>query len=108
VTCAGSGPEALELLDRAEPIDLVISDVVMPKMSGREFVNRLLKVRPETKLLFVSGYADDVVLKTGIPRLGTPFLQKPYSLRELAAKIHQILTADVPETADDHTLANGD
>lgn len=95
VSCAGSGPAALQLLESTEHIDLVISDVVMPKMNGREFANRLLEVRPGVKLLFVSGYADDVVLKTGISRSGTPFLQKPYTLRQLAAKINEALAANV-------------
>jgi two-component system cell cycle sensor histidine kinase/response regulator CckA len=108
VTCAGSGPEALQLLNTTGHIDLVISDVVMPKMNGPEFANRLLKTRPAIKLLFVSGYADDAVPRTGISSLGAPFLQKPYTLRQLSAKIHDVLTADVPETADDRTLANGD
>jgi CheY-like chemotaxis protein len=108
VTCAGSGPEALQLLNTTGHIDLVISDVVMPKMNGPEFANRLLKTRPAIKLLFVSGYADDAVPRTGISSLGAPFLQKPYTLRQLSAKIHDVLTTDVPETADDRTLANGD
>ncbi|HEY6251605.1 MAG TPA: ATP-binding protein, partial [Candidatus Angelobacter sp.] len=91
VTCAANGLEALQLLDHCGLIDLVISDVVMPKMNGREFANHLLKVRPNTKLLFVSGHADDVVLQTGISRSGAPFLQKPYTLKQLSAKIHEIL-----------------
>jgi two-component system, cell cycle sensor histidine kinase and response regulator CckA len=101
-------PEALQLIPQLEPVDLVISDVVMPKMSGREFADRLLEIRPNIKLLFVSGYADDVVLQAGISRLGTPFLQKPYTLRQLAGKIQDVLAAPVSETVDDTTLANGD
>jgi nitrogen-specific signal transduction histidine kinase/ActR/RegA family two-component response regulator len=108
VTCASSGLEALQMIGQIEHIDLVISDVVMPKMSGREFADRLLRIRPNTKLLFVSGYADDIVLQTGISRLGTPFLQKPYTLRQLSGKIQEILTAEIAETANDTTLANGD
>lgn len=108
VTCASSGLEALQMIEQIDHIDLVISDVVMPKMSGREFADRLLRIRPNTKLLFVSGYADDIVLQTGISRLGTPFLQKPYTLRQLSGKIQEILTAEVTETVDDTTLANGD
>jgi PAS domain S-box-containing protein len=108
VTCAGSGPEALQMIGKIGHVDLVISDVVMPKMSGREFADRLLTILPNTRLLFVSGYADDVVLQAGISRLGTPFLQKPYTLRQLSAKIQEVLTAEVHETADDRTLANGD
>jgi PAS domain S-box-containing protein len=91
VLCAGSGPEALSIVKKAGNIDLVITDVVMPRMSGREFVDRLLELRPETKLLFVSGYADDVVLQSGISMNGTPFLQKPYSLHQLGRKVNELL-----------------
>ena len=92
VICAGSGPEGLDLADKAESIDLVISDVVMPKMNGREFADKLLELRPETKVLFVSGYADDVILRTGISVQGTPFLQKPFSLRQLGSMVNELLT----------------
>lgn len=92
VICAGSGPEGLDLADKAESIDLVISDVVMPKMNGREFADKLLELRPETKVLFVSGYADDVILRTGISVQGTPFLQKPFSLRQLGRMVNELLT----------------
>jgi PAS domain S-box-containing protein len=91
VSCAGSGPEALQLLADSSQIDLVISDVVMPKMSGREFADRLLQLRPSTKLIYVSGYADDVILQTGVPLQSMVFLQKPYSLRQLAGKVQTLL-----------------
>lgn len=108
VSCAPNGAEALQLLEHSEPIDLVITDVVMPKMNGREFANRLLKLRPDTKILFVSGHPDDVVLQTGITRSGTPFLQKPYTLRQLSAKIREILVEQEPSVVHDESLANGD
>jgi two-component system, cell cycle sensor histidine kinase and response regulator CckA len=92
VICARSGPEALQLASQLESIDLVISDVVMPKMNGREFTDRLLQIRPYTKVLFVSGYADDIVLQTGISTSGTPFLQKPYSLKQLGGKVQELLS----------------
>jgi CheY-like chemotaxis protein len=92
VTCASSGPEALDMLIAAGQIDLVITDVVMPKMSGREFANQLLQLRPKTRLLYVSGYTDDVVLRNGISKQGTFFLQKPYSLRDLAQKVQILMT----------------
>jgi CheY-like chemotaxis protein len=91
VLCAGSGPEALSIAKEAGAIDLVISDVVMPRMSGREFADQLLRVRPAAKLLFVSGYADDVVLQNGISMRGTPFLQKPYSLKQLGRTVNELL-----------------
>src|SRR5947209_5121164 len=97
VTCAGSGPEALELLADLSPLDLVISDVVMPRMNGREFADRLLEMRPSTKVLFVSGYADDVVLLAGISTLGTPYLQKPFSLKQLAYKVQELLAVEVDQ-----------
>ena len=93
VTCAGSGPEALEMARQNGAFDLVISDVIMPKMNGREFADRLLQLRPNTKLLYVSGYADDVVLDSGVAMAGLTFLQKPYSLRQLAAKVHSLFSA---------------
>ena len=92
VISAGSGPEALRMASTARQIDLAISDVVMPKMNGREFADRLLQVHPNTKVLFVSGYADDVVLQTGLSVQGIPFLQKPYSLRQLGSKVHELLS----------------
>jgi PAS domain S-box-containing protein len=91
VTCASSGPEALDLLATADQIDLVITDVVMPKMSGREFANQLLQVRPNTRLLYVSGYTDDIVLQSGISREGMFLLQKPYSLKQLARKVQTLM-----------------
>jgi PAS domain S-box-containing protein len=102
VICASSGPEALKLAREAGPIDLVISDVVMPKMNGREFADCLLRVRPNTKLLFVSGYADDVVLHTGLSMQAMPFLQKPYSLKQLGSKVNELLA--VPSAQQQKTI----
>ena len=95
VTCAGSGPEALALISTAGQIDLVITDVVMPKMSGREFADQLVKLRPNTKLLYVSGYADDVVLQNGISMHGMLYLQKPYSLKDLARKVQALMSIPI-------------
>ncbi|MGZ4876411.1 MAG: response regulator, partial [Candidatus Angelobacter sp.] len=91
VTCASCGPEALDLLVAAGQIDLVITDVVMPKMNGREFADHLLQLRPNTRLLYVSGYTDDVVLQNGISKQGMFFLQKPYSLKQLARKVQTLM-----------------
>jgi CheY-like chemotaxis protein len=92
VVCAGGGPEALEMLHTAGNIDLVVTDVVMPKMSGCEFAEQLLQVRPNTRLLYVSGYPDDVVLQSGISMHGMLYLQKPYSLKELAGKVQILMS----------------
>jgi PAS domain S-box-containing protein len=93
VKCAASGPDALSMAREPGEIDLVISDVVMPRMNGREFADQFLELRPSAKLLFVSGYADDVVLQNGISTNGTPFLQKPYSLKQLGSKVNELLRA---------------
>ncbi len=92
VLCAGSGPEALNLVATAGPLDLVITDVVMPKMSGRAFAERMLQLRPGIKLLYISGYADDVLSHNGISMQGALYLQKPYTFNELASKIQTLLT----------------
>jgi two-component system, cell cycle sensor histidine kinase and response regulator CckA len=92
VRCASTGLEALAMLNDIDEIDLVITDVVMPKMNGREFAEYLLHARPAIKILFISGYADDVLLHDGFCDAGS-FLQKPYTLRELAIKISDLLNA---------------
>jgi PAS domain S-box-containing protein len=92
VICASSGPDALKLAREAGQIDLVISDVVMPRMNGREFADHLLRFLPNTRLLFVSGYADNDVLQNGSESQQVPFLQKPFSLRELGSKVSELLS----------------
>jgi PAS domain S-box-containing protein len=91
VQCAACGTEALEVALQEGPIDLVISDVVMPKMNGREMAEKLKEFRPDVQVMFVSGYADDVVLRAGISSHGTPFLQKPFPLKHLALKVEALL-----------------
>lgn len=95
VTCASDGQEALELLAAMGQIDLVITDVVMPKMSGREFADQLLQLRPNTRLLYVSGYTDDIVLKNGISVQAMVYLQKPYSLKKLASKVQALMATPI-------------
>jgi CheY-like chemotaxis protein len=63
-------------------------------MNGREFAEALLEFRPNLKVLFVSGYADDVVLQAGISIDGVPFLQKPFSLKQLGNKVQELLAAE--------------
>jgi CheY-like chemotaxis protein len=72
-------------------LDLLITDVVMPEMSGRELAERLLKQHPETKLLFISGYTDDAIMRYGISEAEMAFLQKPFTPDELIRKVREIL-----------------
>ena len=72
-------------------IDLVISDVVMPGMGGREMAEQIVKARPETKVLFLSGYAEDAILSEGGIDNATAFLQKPFTLQNLSRKVREVL-----------------
>jgi len=72
-------------------IDLVITDVVMPGMGGRELVANLTKSRPETKVLYLSGYTEDAILSEGSIEKGTAFLQKPFTLQNLSRKVRELL-----------------
>ena len=72
-------------------IDLVISDVVMPGMGGRELVKRLAETRPETKVLYLSGYTEDAIVSEGTIESGTAFLQKPFTLQNLSRKVREVL-----------------
>ena len=89
---ASSGADALNLAEKtARPIDLVISDVVMPGMSGRQFAEALRLRRPGFRLLFISGYTDDAVVRHGIVKAEEAFLQKPFSPNTLARKVREVL-----------------
>ena len=78
-------------------IDLVVSDVVMPNMSGGQLAKELSQLRPDTKLLFVSGYAGKTVLDHNVVDLETNFLQKPYTLKQLSLKIRAALNPQVAQ-----------
>jgi PAS domain S-box-containing protein len=89
---ASSGPQALAVASQhTGHIDLLITDVVMPKMSGREVSQMLASLRPDLKTIYMSGYTDDAVLRHGIHKLGATFLQKPFSLGTMARKVRDTL-----------------
>jgi len=72
-------------------IDLVLTDVIMPQMGGKELVDQLKSVRPESKILFMSGFTDDAIIHHGVSDDGVFFLQKPFSTECLAAKVREVL-----------------
>jgi two-component system cell cycle sensor histidine kinase/response regulator CckA len=89
---AKNGAEALSYLSRyPASVDLVISDVVMPEMGGREFGQRLALMEPDLPILFMSGYTGDDVVQRGLLDPGAPFQQKPFTPGTLASKIRTLL-----------------
>jgi CheY-like chemotaxis protein len=72
-------------------IDILITDVVMPGMGGRELAKKLLQIRPNLGVLFLSGYTEDTILHQGALGPGTAFLQKPFTLQNLARKVREVL-----------------
>ena len=92
VIAAATPEEALSLCEKGDiTVDLVITDVVMPVMNGRELRDKLRVVRPAIKVLFVSGYTSNVVVHHGILEEGVHFLQKPFSLNDLSRKVSEVL-----------------
>jgi len=89
---ARNGREALEAVRRhAGAIRLVVADVVMPEMSGRELAERIVKDHPGVRILYMSGYMDDAVMRHGIVESGVAFLQKPFTPLALARKVREML-----------------
>ena len=89
---AGDGVEALQIAERhTGMLHLVLTDVVMPGMSGRELAQRLAPLRPQLKLLYMSGYTGDAVVHRGVLEDGLPFLAKPFTPEDLASKVRDVL-----------------
>ncbi|MEP6572187.1 MAG: ATP-binding protein [Gemmatimonadota bacterium] len=91
---AGDGESAVATLaDRSIPIDLVFTDVILPGMGGRELAERAEAERPGIKVLFASGYTDDLILQHQLIARGVSLLQKPFSVRSLLQKVREVLDA---------------
>jgi len=91
---ARDGPECLRICQtHAGPIHLLMTDVVMPGLSGRAVADQVAPMRPDMKVLYLSGYADTAVVNHGLLDAGRAFLQKPFSARTLAYKVREVLDA---------------
>jgi len=89
---AEHGQDALLLCERySGPIHLLLSDVVLAQMSGRELVQRLSPLRPEMRVLYMSGYSDEAIVQHGVLAPGTAFLQKPFTTESLMRKVREVL-----------------
>jgi CheY-like chemotaxis protein len=99
VLTARHGRDALLLAERYErPIDLVVTDVVMPEMGGGELVERLTALRPDLKVLYISGYTNDEVLRRGVHGAQTSFLHKPFTSEGLMQVVRGVLDGGAPVT----------
>jgi PAS domain S-box-containing protein len=88
---APNGKVALSAAERQSHIDLLLTDVVMPEMSGRQLAEEFSGLRPAAKILFMSGYTDDAIIRHGVLRPGTAYIQKPFSAELLARKVRETL-----------------
>ena len=89
-----NGEDALRVAEAYDgPIDMIITDVVMPRVGGRELINRLQPVYPDIKVIFMSGHTDSTIAHHGLLETGINFIQKPFSIRELAKKVREILNS---------------
>lgn len=92
VIAASGGAEAAELCaGRDEPIDLLLTDVVMPRTSGKEVAGQLTKMQPGLRVLFMSGYTDEAIVHHGVLDADVEFIQKPFTPAALSKKIREVL-----------------
>ena len=92
---ASDGPAALDVAQRYNGrIHLLLTDILMPGMNGGELARRLLLLRPELRVIFMSGYSSEAIHTNGILTPGARFLQKPFSLEELTCRLREALTPD--------------
>ena len=93
---AQSGEEAIRLCRaHAGPIDLLLTDVVMPEISGKEVADRLLELRPAIRVLFMSGYTDEAIVQHGVLDANVKFIQKPFTWVGLTRKVREVLNRGV-------------
>lgn len=98
---ATDGEEALQIAGGKETrIDMLLTDIVMPQLNGRELADRLKSMRAGLKVLYMSGFMKEAILKYyGISITGIPFLQKPFTREMLARKVREVLDTPASEAA---------
>jgi len=90
---ASGGEEALSLSRRGDvPFDLLLTDIVMPEVSGVELADRVAAERPDARILFMTGYTDDIVLREGVLDKNREYIGKPFTQMEIVKKVREILS----------------
>ncbi|MDB6055102.1 MAG: Blue-light-activated protein [Verrucomicrobiales bacterium] len=97
---ARDGVEALHILRSQPPFDLVLTDVIMPRMSGKQLCDQIKLEMPKTKVLLMSGYTDDALAQHGVLEEGLSFLEKPFSPEQLTRKLREVLDLKVEKLAN--------
>ena len=90
VGSAVNGEGAIELAEKFLP-DVILMDMVMPEMDGRELADKIINYLPDIKIIHASGYTDNHIAVSGIIKKGINFIQKPYSISDLSSMIHRVL-----------------
>ena len=94
VLVAATAEDAVRICEEHEsPISLLLSDVVMPKVSGPQLAQRLVDLRPELHVLYMSGYTDEAIVHHGVLEPGTAFIEKPFTPEDLCGKVRDVLDA---------------
>jgi len=99
VLVAEHGAAAIDVARRyTGVIDLLLTDIIMPVMNGRELAQRMTSLSPKTRILFMSGYTENAIWRNGIIQNSAHFLQKPFTLDALSRKVREVLEPLTPET----------
>ena len=94
VVAAASGHEALNVLaTQLEHIDVLLTDVIMPRMQGKEFADQVLVIQPAARVIFMSGYTQGLLGAQGVLEPGTHLIEKPFSEATLLTKLQEVLSA---------------
>jgi two-component system, cell cycle sensor histidine kinase and response regulator CckA len=92
VLVAGDGPDAIKIFtSHVDSIDLLLTDVVLPDMNGKAVYEKLAELSPGLRVLYMSGYTDNVIVHRGVLQQGVDFIQKPFNVQALAAKVREVL-----------------
>lgn len=103
---AGNGIQALQLAEIFnKSIDLLITDVVMPRMNGKELAEKIKVFHPETRILFMSGYSDNLISRQGVLDENVYFLEKPFSPHEIAVKVREALESSKVQNGGDDLIS---